>query len=248
MQNKTLNILLIEDNVSTALDMEMKLTEMGHSVIATVDRGDKALNYISDSNLDMAIIDIGLRGAIDGVQVAEQFRKFLIPIIFSTARQDTDTFERAQAVSPLAYLVKPFDKLTLQSCLDQAIRLKAKKAEEKAEEPVVQTNDFFKDYFFIRSKGSLHKIKFGDIDYIQSDRNYSMIHVNGRKFAAKISLNNLIQKLPINKFVRVHQSYIVSFSKVDKINVNEETISIADVTLPMGKTYKSTLMKRINRI
>jgi two-component system response regulator LytT len=198
--------------------------------------------------LDMAIIDIGLRGAIDGVQVAEQFKEALIPIIFSTARQDTDTFERAQAVEPLAYLVKPFDKLTLHSCLDQAIRLKEAAESEKMEETAIQANDFFKDYFFIRSRGSLHKIKFDDIDYIQSDRNYSIIHAKGHKFAAKISLNNLIQKLPVAKFIRVHQSYIVSFSKVDKINVNEETISIAEVALPMGKTYKSTLMKRINRI
>jgi two-component system, LytTR family, response regulator LytT len=236
-----LNILLIEDNMSTALD-----------IMATFDRGEDALTFLQTNRPDLAIIDIGLRGPIDGVQVAEEFRDGGIPVIFSTARQDTDTFEKALALEPLAYLVKPFDKLTLCSCLDMAMRLQEKGAisdkDKMDEEELINPEDFFNEYFFIRSKGALHKIKFDAITYIESDRNYSTLFANGRKYVAKISLNNLIHKLPVGKFVRIHQSYIVSFEQIEKININDDTISIANIDLPMGKTYKSILMKRINKI
>jgi DNA-binding LytR/AlgR family response regulator len=247
-----LNILLLEDNMSTALDMEMNLNDMGHNIMATFDRGDDALVFLQDHKPDLAIIDIGLKGSLDGVQVAEQFREEGIPIIFSTARQDTDTFEQAQALTPLAYLVKPFNKLTLNSCLDLAMRLQDKEnspeKEKMDEDELINLEDFFFDYFFVRSKGALHKIRFDAIIYIESDRNYSTLFANNRKYAAKISLNNLIQKLPVGKFVRIHQSYIVAFEQIEKINVNDDTISIANIDLPLGKTYKSFLMKRIHKI
>jgi len=132
--------------------------------------------------------------------------------------------------------------------LNQAIRLKNETETEVDAVGEVEDDAFFTDYFFIRSKGSLHKIRFNEITYVQSDRNYSLVHANDRRFAAKISLNNLMHKLPSNEFVRIHQSYIISFDKVDKINVQDETISIGEKNLPLGKTYKSALMKRINRI
>jgi len=228
MLNENLNILLVEDNISVALDLEMNLSEMGHTILATVDRGDQALTYIKKEGLDMAIIDIGLKGSVDGVQVAKKFKEAFIPFIFST-------------------VVKPIDKLTLQSCLDHAIRIKNSQNPSPLEN-LPEIEKFSHTYFFVKSSGSLYKVNFEDISYIQSDRNYCVLHAKGRKFAAKISLNNLIQKLPKNKFVRVHQSYIVCFDAIEKININEETISITETSLPLGKTYKSSIMKRINRI
>ncbi len=249
MAKELLHILLVEDNVSFAVELEMHLTEMGHHVVATVDQADAALSYLKGERPDMAIIDIGLKGPVDGLEVARQFTKASTPVIFSTARKDSDTFEKANAFAPLAYLVKPFDKLTLQSCLNQAIRLQQAVDDQitKGDE-LVEEESFHHDFFFIRNKGALHKIKFEDIYYVQSDRNYSILFVKNRKYAAKISLNNLIKKLPIDKFVRIHQSYIIQFELIDRINVNEDTISINGTSLPLGKTYKSALMKQIKRI
>lgn len=252
MKTDTLNILLVEDNLSTALDLEMKITEMGHTVLATVDRADAALPYINEPNLDIAIIDVGLNGSVDGIEVAEHFYSATIPVVFSTGRQDMDTFERAQKLKPLAYLVKPFDKLTLHGCLEQVLRLRKEEKEtilKNSDAPKeLDIKDFHQDSFFVRNKGALHKIKFSDISYIQSDRNYSILNVLGKKYAAKISLNNLIRKLPYHKFIRIHQSYILCFDAIERININEETVTFHNGELPLGKTYKSALLKRINKI
>lgn len=103
-----LRILLVEDDLLIALSMEMELRDAGYCVPKRVATGEKAVLAAREESPDVILMDIRLAGDIDGVDAALGIREFSdVPIIFMTGYQDDGTEERARAVNPLAYLIKP---------------------------------------------------------------------------------------------------------------------------------------------
>lgn len=102
-----------------------------------------------------------------------------------------------------------------------------------------------KDSFFIRTNHMLSKVGFSEIQWIHSEGNYCFIHTAARKFALKMSLKKLSEKLQSNQFLRIHKSFIVRIDCIDKIDVSEHAVIVGKHTLPLGKVYKEFLLKRL---
>jgi len=102
-------ILVVEDDAIIAKDLQCNLARMGYNVPVTAQSGDEALRAIEESVPDLILMDIGLKGTMDGVEVAHHIRKkWDVPIIFLTSYSDEVTLQRAKATGPYGYLVKPF--------------------------------------------------------------------------------------------------------------------------------------------
>lgn len=118
---EAVRVLLVEDDVLIALAMEMQLKRKGYSICSKVTTGEEAIASAQSNVPDVILMDIRLAGKIDGVDAAYRIREFSdVSIIFLTGYQDPATEERAQAVNPLAYLIKPADFNTLQMLIDSA--------------------------------------------------------------------------------------------------------------------------------
>lgn len=102
-------ILVVEDEMIVALDLQFKLERMGYSVPATALTGEEAVALADQLRPDMVLMDIGLKGNLDGIAAALKIKEqFGFPIAFLTAYGDTKTKELAQVVHPVGFLTKPF--------------------------------------------------------------------------------------------------------------------------------------------
>ena len=101
-------------------------------------------------------------------------------------------------------------------------------------------------YLFIRSQHMLYRVHFKHICYIQAEGNYCYLKLlNGEKFASKISLRQLLSKLPESSFARIHKSFAVNLRYLEKIDTKERQVTLASETLPVGRTFISGLTARM---
>lgn len=118
----TPRILIAEDENLVAKDIKNCLIGLGYEVTATVSTGREAIQQAEANPPDLVLIDIRLKGEMDGVEVAEEIRHFLdIPIIYLTALSDEFTLQRAMWTDPYGYILKPFDERELRTTIEIAL-------------------------------------------------------------------------------------------------------------------------------
>ncbi|KGK98364.1 chemotaxis protein CheY [Methanococcoides methylutens] len=119
---KQANILVVEDENIVALSIKNKLEMMGYSVVGTAPSGEDAIIKADLFYPDLVLMDVMLRGEMDGIEAAEKIReKFDIPVIFLTAYTDDKTLERAKLAEPYGYISKPFKEQDLKSNIEMAL-------------------------------------------------------------------------------------------------------------------------------
>lgn len=106
-----------------ALDLKTRLTQLGYAVTATAASGVEAIQKAEDMLPDLALIDIRLRGKMNGIEAAQQIQLQLgIPIIYLTALADPDTLQRAEATGPYGFILKPFEESELRAAIEEALK------------------------------------------------------------------------------------------------------------------------------
>lgn len=115
-------ILIVEDENIVAMDLEDRLKNLGYSVSGVASTGEEAIRKAAQTTPDLVLMDINLRGDMDGVEAAEViWRRFSVPAIYITAYADQETLRRAQITEPLGYIVKPFEEAQLNACIQMAL-------------------------------------------------------------------------------------------------------------------------------
>ena len=115
-------ILVVEDESIVALHIKSTLESAGYTVPALASSGEEAIQRAADTHPDLVLMDIKLRGPMDGIQAAEQIRtRFNIPVIYLTAFADEATLQRAKITEPFGYLLKPFEEPELQISIEMAL-------------------------------------------------------------------------------------------------------------------------------
>lgn len=114
-------ILIVEDQWITAADIQENLLQMGYEVSAVVATGPHAIEAARERPPDLVLMDIGLKGPMDGIEAARELIRLRVGVVFLTAHNDDETFTRAQSAKPLGYLVKPFGESDLQNSIRIAL-------------------------------------------------------------------------------------------------------------------------------
>lgn len=115
-------LLIVEDEEIVAFDIEDILKSLGYEVSAIVASGEEAIAFCTTIKPDLVLMDIMLKGDMDGTQAAEVIKKnFNIPVIYLTAYGDTKTLDRAKTTEPFGYLVKPFEERELHTAIEIAL-------------------------------------------------------------------------------------------------------------------------------
>jgi PAS domain S-box-containing protein len=115
-------ILVVEDETIVARDIQQSLTRLGYDVPATATSGEEAIRKIKEIHPDVVIMDIVLKGKMDGVETAEEVtRRFGVPVIYLTAYADDRTLERVKTTSPAGYMLKPFHPNELRTTIELAL-------------------------------------------------------------------------------------------------------------------------------
>ncbi len=115
-------ILIVEDEGIVAMELKSRLQSMGYRVIGNAATGAAAIQKASTLQPDLILMDIKLKGQVDGVAAAAQIRaKLDIPIIYLTAYADDQTLQRAKITEPYGYLLKPFEERELHIAIEMAL-------------------------------------------------------------------------------------------------------------------------------
>ncbi|MDP8963223.1 MAG: ATP-binding protein [Cyanobacteriota bacterium] len=112
-------ILIVEDESIVALNIKNRLEGLGYAVVATSSSGEAAIQIVAQSLPDLVLMDIKLKGTIDGIEAAAQIRAhFQIPVVYLTAFSDEETVERVKLTEPYGYILKPFEARDLCTTIE----------------------------------------------------------------------------------------------------------------------------------
>lgn len=116
------NVFIVEDENIVALDLEHRLLSMGFSVVGQAGTGEQAIDLIADLRPNVVLMDIQLRGELDGIHTAERVQKELdVPVIFLTAYSDNDSLKRVKESQAYGYLLKPFQEREVAIAIELAL-------------------------------------------------------------------------------------------------------------------------------
>lgn len=116
------SILIVEDDPVVGKVIERCLLNLDYRIAGLATTGSEAIDLANTNNPDLILMDINLKGDIDGTETAKKIHGLLgIPVVFLTAYSDPETFSRALSTTPYGYIVKPFTIATLSSTISVAI-------------------------------------------------------------------------------------------------------------------------------
>jgi DNA-binding LytR/AlgR family response regulator len=240
---KTYKILIVEDEMIIAANIAMQLNNLGYQVTGTLTRGEEVIAHIEENLPDIIIMDINLKGDLDGVDIVHSIQKtHKIPVVYLTANADDTNFNRAKLTNPFAFISKPFKKIDLQHTIELIIQ-------HLIEDEVNQiTDDSFalSDCIFIRSSDKMIKVAIKEILYIEAERNYCKIHCKEKEILIVSTLKELDEKLPSQFFLRIHRSFIVNISHIDEIATSH--VVIAKKAIPITSELKKELLLHIQKV
>ncbi len=246
-----IKILIVEDNVIIADDMQSMLEEIGYEVVDNVIVYEQAVEVLKNNHVDLVLIDIILASDKTGIDLGKHIRdQYNIPFIFVTSNSDKATVENAKTVKPDGYLVKPFEQQDLYTSIEIALSNfnYAKKTTSKDLDNGVDegftSNSVLKDSIFVKKQHLYYRIQFGDIQFIKADNVYLEVNTVDKKFLVRSPLKDYLEKLPKNKFYRAHKSYIVNVDHIDAINSKD--IMINNTLIPISKDFKEFIISSMN--
>lgn len=226
--------LIIDDNAMARMAMK-KLVEQTPSLELVAECKDaiEAYHIINSKPVDLLLLDIEMPG-MSGLELTRNLGNKKPLIIFTTAKPDYAV--AAFELNVVDYLVKPISPARFLQAVERAAEaLATENADVKVQA---------KEFVFVKDNGVLKRINIDDILYLEAMGDYVKVYVPQRFHVLHSTLKAIEEKLPPQKFVRVHRSYIVSLNKIDFIQ--EGAICIGKANIPIADTYRPVLNKRLN--
>lgn len=235
--SKPLTCIIVDDE-PPAIRILQKYAEQlpGIECIATTTRALEVLELVEMHQPDILFLDIQMRD-LTGIQLSTLL-KDKVKIVFTTAYPQfaVEGFE----LNAVDYLLKPIAFNRFISAVEKA---RAVIQPTGIKQNIQVSED---DYFFIKTDGKnkFRRVEIADIFYIESIKNYIVIHTPEEQIVTYNTLKYFEENLPNNQFIKIHKSFIVAFNKIEKTDNNE--VWLLQKNLPLGDTYKNDFFIKIN--
>ena len=197
----------------------------------------EAMNILRKETVDLLFLDIQMP-ELTGIEFLRTLQQKPV-VVFTTAYADYAL--EGYSLDVTDYLLKPFSfERFLQAVNKAGAALQAKMAA-----PAPQSGSQLpeKDYLLIKADHKVHRIKYGDIIYIQSMREYVAFHTDNGRILSLNSLKQLEEELPPERFIRVHKSYMVAIGRINTMEGN--LLHVGKEKIPVGANYRDALVKRV---
>jgi len=229
-----LNCLIIDDEPIARKLLQEYIEETDFLVLAGVAENPlKATGLINDLQIDLIFLDVNMpkMNGLDFLRSANN----LPMVIMTTAygQYALDGFEMAV----VDYLVKPFSLERFLKATQKALELKTlKEKSNSAEKDTAQ-------YFYVKCNGRIEKVVYDDLIYIEATANYITLYTANNKLMVYLTVKGILEKLPPEKFVQVHKSYIVNIDRINTIEGN--MLHLGDTKITVGQNFQSEVMDKI---
>ncbi len=233
-ENKTnIKVLIVEDEFIMAKDIEHTLNSIGYTVVGIVDTGYGAIKKVIEHIPDIVLLDIKIKGNMDGIKVAEEIRSLDIPVIYLTAYSDVDTLERAKRTDPYGFVTKPFDEVKLQTTIEVALNthrksLEARKNERKYQKLLKNKSNIL--HISTTEGTKLYKKMFSDKHYEIIDTTLQLISEEGiqKVTTKKVGEKMNLSEAAIYKYFRSKWDIYVNIVKLLEEILNDIWAKILD--------------------
>lgn len=247
------NVIVVEDESIVSKDIQHSLKKLGYQVVGAAATGEKALELVRSERPDIVLMDIMLKGDMNGTEAAEIIRaEFAIPVVFLTAYADEFTLAKAKVTEPYGYIIKPFKEIDLHTSIEMAIYKHGKEQEIIRERDllfsIIENKDVSVDFIFVKSNSRLVKLKTEDIYYIEALKDYVVIHTTDTRYTIHSTMKDIEIKMGITDFIRVHRSFIVRLDKIASIEFPNLTLENDKKVIPIGGSYRDDLNNRIRMV
>lgn len=185
----------------------------------------KALDYLQQEPVDLLFLDIKMPD-ITGLEFVTSLQKKPL-VIFTTAYSEhaVTSFE----LDAIDYLLKPFSLARFVKACNKAQELLHLRSQ------VITP----KDYIFLKTGYEQVKVQYSEIVYMEAAGNYVTFVLENKSILSRMTINEISEQLPADKFTRVHRSYIVAKDKIDKIERHQ--VSVKGNPVPIGPSYLQQL-------
>ena len=237
-------ILVVEDDPQIAESLADILEILNHEVVDIADSFDSAIEQFKSKEIDLALLDIQLKGVKNGIDVAERIRsEFKVPFIFTTAYADKETIKKASEHSPYGYIVKPYGMKDINAGIEIAIQNHQafNQLGNDGEEGV-----FNSESLFIKANSRIVRININDILFIEAKGDYALFKTLDKGYIVHTTFKNAESKLNSNRFVKVHRSYIINIEKI--VDIEENSLLIENQIIPISRSQKPILLGKLNAI
>lgn len=230
----TIKCLIVDDEELARLLLENFISKLPNlELVAKCKNPLEAMNILQTEEVDLMFLDIQMP-ELTGVEFLKTLTKKPL-VIFTTAYSDYAL--EGYELNIIDYLLKPFSlERFIQAINKVNQRLQAKVITET---PSAKE----KEYLLVKSEHKIHRIKYDDILFIQSMREYVAYHTPAGRILSLNSLKKLEKELPEDKFIRSHKSYIVAIEKIKTLEGN--LLHIGKEKLPIGAIYKDVVLAKV---
>lgn len=225
--------IIVDDEELSRNILKNFVTKTQHlEVMALCADGIEASNYLSRHQVDLIFLDIEMP-EMSGIDLIKSLSKPPMVILVTSKREHAiEAFE----YNVVDYVLKPFDYSRFLKAVNKAKEIYSVNNESQEDDPDI----------FVKVDSRLVKIKSSDVYWIEALGDYIVINTEESKYIVHNTMKGIETKLSSDKFLRVHRSYIVRLDKVETLD--ESVIVIKQKIIPIGGTYKSRLMNRLNMV
>jgi len=240
-------ILIVEDELITAMTMQTTLEKAGYEVTGIAAAGEEALQLVSLQLPDMILMDIHLSGGgLNGIQISMQLgTAYDIPVIYVTRETGDKYFQSAIRTSPINYIPKPFTDAELLRAVAMAAQY-TRRAQTRTEE----------ERFIYNQGTEQQKILLRDVVYLEASGAYTNLYLlpwqlvkekkTLRCMKISRSSNHVAAQLRCPGLTQVHRSYYVHIAKIERYDARH--VYIGDISIPVSRSFRKALQDRLNEL
>ena len=209
-------------------------------LIQTFSNAIDALDYLRDNQVDILFSDIQMP-EVTGITLLKLLQKK--PLIILTTAYSEYALEGYE-LEVFDYLVKPISFERFLKSIEKGIARLDNSQPGVPEIKEVQSGTNAPDYIFVKDGTKLIKINLSEILYIEGLKDYVCIYTTSRKIVSLQTMKSLESTLPKDRFIRIHNSYIIAFEAINEIE--KDRVIIGKSTIPVSDTYKKAFRELID--
>lgn len=237
-----IKVLIVEDEALIAAEIAECMEENGFETSGIASTADSAIELVLQNKPDVILMDISIKGKINGIELAKQILASQnIPIIFLTSNSHDVVIKEAMKINPTAFLLKPFNEKELPVAIELAFNNHNQQILRE-----LGSRSLLSDCVFVKSGKKFLKIKTEDIFFIQAEGSYSRLVTLKNEYMVSFNLSHFHQQIDNKYFIRIHRSFIINVKNVESFDT--ENVYINSKSIPMSKQFSDSFLNIIKKL
>jgi DNA-binding LytR/AlgR family response regulator len=224
-----INAIAIDDELPSLEIIEVFCSKLDSlDLKKTFLKTSEARYYLENNPIDLIFLDINMPNK-SGVDFFKELPQETL-VVFTTAYVEfaVESYE----IGALDYLLKPFSYIRFKIAVDRALEKKN----------ISQNNDV--TFIYFKADYGLVKVNLNDIIYVEGQDNYVKIYIeNHKSILVRMSIKDIVEKLPKRDFCRIHRSSVVQLKKIT--SYRNKIVNLGNISLPVGITFENDFIKKI---